>query len=172
MKKNKSIFFLEAELEGRERMTHKRLPVSVTLPQGHALGLHSVVAHPSDLQRIRDSKQQQSLKPEPNDRKQGQNLSKTETTKAERGATVFRDAVNRRESVFLQEALHALLLAPEVTAIPWGSRRPRWGVWLRQSDCPWSNQTPVKAVLSVHQMMSWDKTPPRSAGRKQTSAML
>ena len=80
-------------------MTHKRLPVSAILPQGHALELNSVVAHPSDLQRIRDSKQQKSLQPEPNDRKEGRNLSKTEKTKAERGATVFRDTASKRESV-------------------------------------------------------------------------
>lgn len=65
-------------------MTHKSLPVSAILPQGHALELKSVVAHPYNLQSIRDSKQQNSLQPEPNDRKEGRNLSKTETTKAER----------------------------------------------------------------------------------------
>lgn len=61
----------------RERMTHKRLPVSAVLPQGHTLELNSVVAHPSDLQRIRDSKQQKSLQPVPNGRKEGQHFPKT-----------------------------------------------------------------------------------------------
>lgn len=49
-------------------MTHKRLPVGAILAQGHALELKSVVAHPYNLQSIRDSKQQNSLQPEPNDR--------------------------------------------------------------------------------------------------------
>lgn len=83
-------------------MIHKRLPVGAILPQGHALELGSVAAHSSALQRIRNSKQQQSPQPEPSNRKEGQTFpkdSKTETTKAESGATAFRDAASKRESV-------------------------------------------------------------------------
>lgn len=128
-------------------MIHKRLPVGATLPQGRALELDSMVAHSSALQRIRNSKQQQSSQPEPSNTKEGHTSpkgSKTETTKAESGANCLLRCCKQEEICFLQEVLHALLPATDSDYL--GQQKTRWCGWLRPP--PNSNQIPVRAQVT------------------------
>lgn len=149
-RKTSPYFYWNLSWGPRERMIHKRLPVGAILPQGHALELDSVVAHSSALQRIRNSKQQQSLSLSLATQKKVtpfQKVPKLRQPRQRGEPTAFWDAASKRKPVSCKKV--CMLYCQLQTVITWGSRKH---IGVDGSDHP--QFQPNTCQSTGHQMMS------------------
>lgn len=118
-RRKRSLYFSwKLSLRAQRRMTHKRLPVSAILPQGHALELNSVVEHLSGLQRIRDSLRpvtEKKVKTFPNLRQPKQREELLSSGSLQARGNLF---PARSSAYFVAHCRGSL-----------GSRRPCWECW-------------------------------------------